>query len=91
MMGPYFQQPRKKSIKKLRAKKKLAGARAYVPPRRHLVVKRPMVKLDFFTFEAAKLFFFTYHMCVTAPTQRYEQRPFTAQQQSRTSEGIIHN
>ena len=37
MMGPFFQQHRKKSIQKLKAKKREWGA--YVPPTRHLVVK----------------------------------------------------
>ena len=39
MMGPYFQQPRKKINQKAQGKKKLAGGGAYVPHSRHLVVK----------------------------------------------------
>ena len=39
MMGPYFQQPRKKINQKAQGKNKLAGGGAYVPPTRHLVVK----------------------------------------------------
>ena len=38
MMGPYFQQPRKKINQKAQGKKELAEGGAYVPHPRHLVV-----------------------------------------------------
>ena len=36
MMGPYFQQPRKKINQKAQGKKALAGGRDMYPPTRHL-------------------------------------------------------
>ena len=44
MMGPYFQQPRKKINQKAQGKKKLAGEGHMYPPR-HLVVNTPRMKL----------------------------------------------
>ena len=48
MMGPYFQQPRKKINPKAQGEKKLAGGGGggHMYPHRHLVVKESYQKRD---------------------------------------------
>ena len=73
LMGPYFQQPRKKINQKAQGKKKVSEGGPYVPPPRHLVVKKLSVSLfpsDFTSSTLLSQCFCLFSAELTSPHQR---------------------